>query len=80
MTKLLALALLVPLLLAGCKPGGAITCPKLKVYSQTFLDKAERELGEIERTAPTVTQMVNDYGVTREAIRKCLSLQRKMRS
>lgn len=60
------------LLLAACKQGGAITCPTLRGYSPAFLAAAARELEGLDRNAPHVAQMLNDYGVERDAIRECL--------
>lgn len=65
------------LALGGCPEGASITCPTLKEYSAAFLAKAERELDAIERIAPSVVEIVNDYGVDRDAIRKCIALRKK---
>lgn len=73
-SKFFAVAL-VSLLLAGCNNGYGITCPTLKKYSDDFQDKAVAEIDVIEKTAPHVVTMFNDYGVTRDAIRKCIELQ-----
>jgi len=74
MRHILAIALL-SLLLAGCKPGGAITCPTLRGYSPAFLAATAKEIGVIEQTAPHVVKMLNDYGVERDAIRTCIKLR-----
>lgn len=80
MLKVIAVGFMA-LALAGCpKNGGTITCPSLKQYSTSFLKEAEQELGMIERNAPNIVKMLNDYGVQRDAIRKCLALQKKFRS
>jgi len=77
--KCLAAAACLALALAGCKPGAAITCPTLKVYSESFKAAASAELDMIEAKAPHIVQMINDYGVERDAIRKCLKLRKKSR-
>jgi len=69
--------LLTALALASCKPGGAgVTCPTIKGYSASFLAAAEKEVAMIERDAPHVVKMLNDYGVERDAIRVCLKRKR----
>ena len=72
--------LLAATVLASCKPGAAITCPTLKQYSKAFLQETAKQLDMIEKTAPNIVIMVNDYGVTRDAIRKCISLRLKSRT
>lgn len=74
-----AIALAVTLGLSTCQQGAAITCPTLKQYSKTFLQEAGRQLDLIEATAPNIVIMVNDYGVERDAIRKCIQLRVKSR-
>jgi hypothetical protein len=65
---------LLPLLMAGqCSPGARVTCPALKQYGPEFQAAAAAELRVIMDTAPHVVQMVNDLGVTRNAIRACLA-------
>jgi hypothetical protein len=64
------------LLLAACKQGGAITCPTLRGYSPAFMAAAARELEGLDRSAPHLVQMFNDYGVERDAIRECLRRQK----
>lgn len=77
MKALIIMSLTLPLMAAKCSPGGYITCPTLKQYSQSFLSKAADEIEMIEKDAPNVTQMINDYGVERDAIRKCIKLRAK---
>lgn len=67
---------LMAILLAGCPKGYGITCPTLKQYSAEFQAKALAEIDMIEKNAPNVVTMFNDYGVTRDAIRKCIALQK----
>lgn len=67
------------LALAACKQGGAITCPTLKGYSASFMSAAARELEGLDRTAPHLAQMLNDYGVERDATRECLRRQKATR-
>lgn len=74
MRSVILVAILV--LLAACKQGGAITCPTLRGYSPAFIAAAARELEGLDRGAPHVEQMLNDYGVERDAIRECLKRQR----
>lgn len=74
MTRI-ALAFVLLFALTGCRAGGAITCPTVRVYSPAFLKATSAELDMIEKNAPHVVQMLNDYGVERDAIRKCLALQ-----
>lgn len=66
------------LALAGCKQGAAITCPTLRGYSHSFMIAAAREFEGLDRTAPHIAQMLNDYGVERDAIRECLRRQATM--
>jgi hypothetical protein len=77
MRSVMLVALL--LLLAACKQGGAITCPTLRGYSPAFMAAAARELEGLSRSAPHVAQMLNDYGVERDAIRECLQRKRAVR-
>jgi len=71
--------LIAAAVLASCKPGASITCPTLKNYSKTFLQESAKQLDLIEATAPNIVIMVNDYGVTRDAIKKCIQLRIKSR-
>lgn len=71
-----AILVALVLLLAACKQGGAITCPTLKGYSPAFLADSARELEGLDRNAPHVAQMLNDYGVERDSIRECLKRQK----
>lgn len=70
---------LMAIMLAGCPKGYGITCPTLKQYSPEFQDKALEEINIIEKTAPHVVKMFNDYGVTRDAIRTCIARQKAER-
>ncbi len=74
-----AILLAMALSLAACKQGGAITCPTLRGYSPVFMAAAARELEDMDRIAPHVAQMLNDYGVERDAIRVCLKRQKAAR-
>lgn len=71
-----AILVALVLMLAACKQGGAITCPTLRGYSPAFMAAAARELEGLGRSVPHVAQMLNDYGVERDAIRKCLRRQK----
>lgn len=62
--------------LAKCD-GAAITCPTLREYSNEFLKAAAQEMKTIHSTAPHVATLVDDYGVDRDAIRKCIELRGK---
>jgi hypothetical protein len=68
------LALIFAALLAvtACKPGAVVTCPSLKQYSAAFQKEAAREYALVEKMAPHLMQMVDDYGVERSAIRACI--------
>ncbi len=70
--RALCVAVLLALgaVLAACKPGAGVTCPPLIPYSKAFQRAAMAELDAIK--APHLEQMLNDYGVTRDAIRACL--------
>jgi len=61
--------------LAGCPKGYGITCPTIKKYSDEFIARAETQYAMIEKQAPDVITMIDDYGVERDAIRKCIALQ-----
>lgn len=74
------LVLAMALVLAACNQGGAITCPTLKGYSSAFLSATAREFEGLDRIAPHITQMLNDYGVERDAVRECLRLQKRAKS
>lgn len=64
----IALALII---LAGCGPDGrGIACPPLFKYTQSQTQRAKAELDAIK--APTLELFLNDYGITRDAIRACL--------
>lgn len=60
----------------GCKPGAVITCPPMKQYSKQFQEQAAREYELVLKIAPHLTQMIDDYGVERDAIRACLKRKR----
>lgn len=77
--KSLLAVLAMALALGACKPGAAITCPTLKSYSKAFLAKAGDELDMIEAKAPNIVQLLNDYSVERDAIRRCIKLRAKAR-
>lgn len=73
MRKAWFLILLLPLLMAGqCSPGSRVTCPALKNYPAEFQAEVAKELRIIIDTSPHVVEMLNDYGVTRNAIRACI--------
>lgn len=73
------LALPIVLAVSGCPKGGAITCPTFVGYSDAFLAATEKEIAKIENDAPHVVEMLNDYGVERDAIRECLRRQKASR-
>lgn len=73
MKKVLLVLALAPFLLAAkCERGSSITCPPLKQYSAQFQAAAAAEYEKVELQAPHLMQMIDDYGVTRDAIRACL--------
>jgi hypothetical protein len=65
-----ASSIVLLVLLSACKPGVAVTCPPLIPYSPEFQKEALAELDRIR--APHLELMLNDYGVTRDAIRACI--------
>lgn len=70
---LMMLVAALPLLMAAkCERGAAITCPALKPYSREFQAAAEAEYAAVEKTAPHLVQMIDDYGVSRAVVRACL--------
>jgi Tfp pilus assembly protein PilP len=73
--KRAVIGLCLLLALAGCKQQQAIVCPSLVPYSSDFQKALDREIAALE--APYTFQMLNDYGVTRDAIRKCLKRRNK---
>ncbi len=73
-----AMLVVLVLLLAACKQGGAVTCPTLRGYSPAFMAAAAREIESLGRSTPHVAQMLSDYGVERDAIRECLRRQKKL--
>lgn len=74
-----SLILVAGLAIGGLKQcdGAAITCPTLREYSPDFLKAAAQEMRQIELTAPHVVILINDTGVDRDAIRKCIELRGK---
>lgn len=74
-SQALVLALLA-VMLAGCPKGYGITCPTVKKYSDEFIARVETQYAMVEKEAPDLVKMVDDYGVERDAIRKCIALQR----
>lgn len=71
MLRILGLAA-IAVLVAGCPKSGGIACPPLKQYSKEFQAAAAREYEAVEASAPHLVQMVDDYGLSRAAIRACL--------
>lgn len=63
------------IMLAGCPKGYGITCPTLKQYSDEFMARAEAQYTMVEKTSPDLVKMIDDYGVERDAIRKCIALR-----
>ena len=77
MRKALMVLSLLPVLMAGqCSPGARVTCPSLKQYSPEFQAAAGAELQMILDKAPHVVEMINDFGVTRNAIRACIKARK----
>lgn len=68
---------IIALFLVACQPGQGITCPKLKVYSQEFLNQVADEVDAAYVSSPGMVQMLKDYGVTRSAIKVCLENKAK---
>lgn len=74
-SRFAALAL-AALLLVGCNDGKKVkvqvkyVCPVLLDYSKDFQAALDREIASLE--APYLFQILNDYGVTRDAIRSCI--------
>jgi Tfp pilus assembly protein PilP len=73
--KRAVIGLCLLLALAGCKQQQAIVCPSLVPYSSDFLKAVDHEIATMD--APYLFQMLNDYSVTRDAIRKCLKRRNK---
>lgn len=73
--KTLCLLLALGASLAACKPGVRIACPPLLNYSSDFLMALDREVASLD--APYLFQIMNDYNVTRQAIRKCIKRRGK---
>lgn len=74
-----SLILVAGLAVGGLKQcdGAAITCPTLREYSQDFLKAAATEMKQVKITAPHVATLIDDAGVDRDAIRKCIELRGK---
>lgn len=80
--RLVALALVAPILMGAlqqCDRTTPITrvqvkllCPKLIAYSDTAIEDWERELVALEKSAPTIYRLAEDYVITRDSIRECL--------
>ncbi len=71
-----ALALVLALLAAGCKPERVrveYICVKLYAYSRGEIDTLAKEVEAIEAAAPTVISWIEDYVVLRDAIKKCMA-------
>lgn len=78
MRKLLVIVAALPLLMAAkCERGAVVTCPPLKGYSAAFQAAAAAEYEMVEKTAPHLVQMIDDYGVSRSAIRACIKRRTK---
>jgi hypothetical protein len=73
--KTLCLLLALGASLTACKQSVAITCPPLIRYSSDFLKAVDREIAQMD--APYLFQLANDYGVTRDAIRRCIKARGK---
>ncbi len=71
----IGLLLAIGLTVAGCNEKTVIVCPQLIPYSKDFQAALDREIAQLD--APYLFQMLNDYGVTRDAIRACLKRQKK---
>ncbi len=69
----LAAVILMGLVLAGCKHSASVTCPPLFIYTVADMKQAAREYARIKDDAVKVALMVDDYGLTRNAISKCLA-------
>jgi len=67
----LALLILIGCSLSGCSYFRAVACPPLITYSDEFQAKAQSQLKKVRPEAPEVGVLVDDYGKTRNAIRKC---------
>lgn len=76
--KLLMVAVCVPIAVMGAKcQESAITCPNLKAYSKEQQARALAQYELVERQAPDLIIMVNDYIDLRSAIRKCIARRDK---
>lgn len=58
--------------LAGRNQGGAIKFPRLKRYLSAFMMSAADELVAAEKISAHLVQLLNGYGVERDATRECL--------
>jgi hypothetical protein len=61
--------------LAACNQKAIVACPSLVPYSADFQKALSREIAQLD--APYLFQVLNDYGVTRDAIRACLKRRAK---
>jgi hypothetical protein len=77
MARIRTLCVLMALgaLLAACKHSEKVVCPPLLTYSTDFLMALDREVASLD--APYLFQIMNDYGVKRDAIRKCIKARGK---
>jgi lipoprotein NlpI len=70
----LILAVAAVLALSGCVKKSQVVvkyvCPAVLEYSPDFQAALDREVASID--APYLFQILNDYGVTRDGIRKCI--------
>lgn len=68
---------LLAIQLIGCQAvvSRVTACVPLQEYSLKFQLEAGKELLEIMDTQPRISQMINDFGVSRELIRACLEKQ-----
>jgi hypothetical protein len=74
-SKKIAILLVTGLALMSCKPDTQTVvkyvCVPLIPYSKDFQAALDREVAQLE--APYLFQILNDYGITRDAIRKCIN-------
>lgn len=77
-SKIIAFAICVPIVIMAAKcDGAAITCPSLKNYSKAEQEQALREYELVEKMAPMIIRMINDYVDLRAAIKKCIARRDK---
>lgn len=60
-----------------CGPGASITCPSIKQYPKEFLAAAAKEYAQVENVAPHLIRLVDDFGIQRDVIRKCIERRAK---